>query len=64
MKKQHSLHQFRDAFRPESGFRIFLTCILFTGFASDDGYAGTMTFMEAEQMENGELQFYPMEPEK
>lgn len=38
--------------------------ILFTGFASDDGYAGTMTFMEAEQQENGELRFYPMEPEK
>jgi len=38
--------------------------ILFTGFLSDNGYAGTMTFMEADQMENGELWFHSMNPEK
>ena len=34
--------------------------ILFTSFSSENAYAGTMTFMEAEQMENGELRFHKM----
>lgn len=31
--------------------------IIFTGFSGIDGYAGTMTFMEAVQRENGTLEF-------
>lgn len=54
MKKQHSLHQFRDAFRPESGFRIFLTCILFTGFAYGL-YKGMLDNFLAEVVQMGEM---------
>ena len=38
--------------------------ILFTGFNGENAYAGTMTFMEAVQCENGELRFCRMNETK
>ncbi|MCQ2432551.1 MAG: hypothetical protein MJ175_08110 [Clostridia bacterium] len=37
---------------------VFHDRVLFTGFRGIDGYAGTLTFMEAGQKENGELFFF------
>lgn len=36
--------------------------LIFTGFrpATEDDYAGTLTFLEARQRENGELEFFPL----
>jgi len=42
---------------PKAG--IFNGRILFAGFRGIDGYAGTMTFMEADTDENGVMYFFP-----
>ncbi len=43
---------------PKAG--IFDDRILFAGFRSIDGYAGVMTFMEADTDDNGVMRFFPV----